>query len=639
MSGLLQIFEPEELFGGFFHRLTGNIGREVFFEDASVCLSDLKKRLDIYYRALGGRAGVELKPVPPQAASFRQNLKARLVFAETNLTRARFDGDHLFLPKQIGLLPNKSDNENIYRWLVTWTVCADMDMPPDNPDTLVADIAFLRFAWRITERVFVRFPGLRDVYYELAAKLVALRPKRQLTGAEAAVETAIIALAKPDTDAHQILDHLAGLKADSGYKPFLPFALWGEITPRHLAAPGARRGQEDEQTETHHNEQDEKTLRARRQKSDQIEKDNSLLLHRFESILSWSEFLNIPRSVDDDDEETARRAANDHDELGLTNIPRKAATKLSFDLDLAPEDVAHSKLAARFTTPEWDYRKNIYYPDHCQILTGPAPLLPEGEHWQPDKQARRQIRAVKRQFEALRPKRERLSRQMDGNELDMDAVIRARCDLLANGESSNRIFTTTRENARDLAVAVLMDTSRSTESRVGGQQVIDIAKQALLALALGLSAVGDDFALYSFSSLKRHKVFVSTIKGFDAPMGPEVFSRIGALRPGFYTRLGAAIRHVSGELSKTASSKRLLLVLTDGKPNDLDHYEGRYGVEDTHRAVREARMAGHSVFGLTIDKKAQSYFPYIFGQGAHAITTRPHDLIGALPQMYRHLVT
>ena len=159
-----------------------------------------------------------------------------------------------------------------------------------------------------------------------------------------------------------------------------------------------------------------------------------------------------------------------------------------------------------------------------------------------------------------------------------------------------------------------------------------------MALALGLSACGDDHAIYSFSSLRRERVTVSTVKSFDEQLGPRIFSRIGALKPGFYTRFGAALRHVSHELLQTGSSARLLLVLTDGKPNDLDHYEGRYGVEDTAMAVREARRAGIGVFGITIDKKAQSYFPHIFGQNAYAITNHANDLIKALPKMYRHLV-
>ncbi len=127
-------------------------------------------------------------------------------------------------------------------------------------------------------------------------------------------------------------------------------------------------------------------------------------------------------------------------------------------------------------------------------------------------------------------------------------------------------------------------------------------------------------------------------KGFGQPMNAGVERRIGALRPGFYTRLGAAVRHCSAELSAQARKRRLLLVITDGKPNDLDHYEGRHGIEDTAMAVREARRAGHSVFGVTVDKQAKSWFARMFGRGGFHVIPHPERLTEALPMIYRELV-
>ncbi|MGC2777839.1 MAG: VWA domain-containing protein, partial [Bradyrhizobium sp.] len=117
----------------------------------------------------------------------------------------------------------------------------------------------------------------------------------------------------------------------------------------------------------------------------------------------------------------------------------------------------------------------------------------------------------------------------------------------------------------------------------------------------------------------------------------QVERRIGALRPGYYTRIGTAVRHAAGELAERPERKRLLLVLTDGKPNDIDHYEGRFAVEDTRKAVLEARRAGVAVFGVTIDAAAQSYFPTLFGRGGYAIVGNIRRLPAALPALYRKL--
>ena len=229
-------------------------------------------------------------------------------------------------------------------------------------------------------------------------------------------------------------------------------------------------------------------------------------------------------------------------------------------------------------------------------------------------------------------------------EAAVEARVRARVDLLASGEGTDRVWRQTRPERRDLAVSILLDVSRSTESAIpghghDGRSVIDIEREALAALAWGLDACGDSFAIHAFSSLKRQRVFVQEVKGFAEPMAEAVEGRIAALTPGHYTRLGAAIRHMSALLTKESRKRRLLLVITDGKPNDLDHYEGRHGIEDSRMAVQEARRAGHAVFGITVDRDGKSWFPRLFGQGGFAVIAHPEKLTQALPQIYRQLVT
>ncbi|PHR62720.1 MAG: protein norD [Robiginitomaculum sp.] len=645
MPRFTDFFEPEEIVGGLWHQMMADVGRETSFEDAAVHLEAYRNSLGILYRGLGGKRGIELKPIGRQPAAYRKSFLARITHGSDQVTQARCDGDTLFLPITIDMFAQKTANADLYKWLTVWAASTTEQWPEPVLDPLQNDIAFIRCAHRVSQKVLAQYPGIKSIYDDLLPQFLAARPTRTLPRQEAEIEATILALLGNRQTHGAIWDAMCGsdqtlhsLVAAKGYKTFLPVVFWGQVDRQRLVKPGQSKAP-DAGASLATESENEKTLKARRRKSDQVEKKSSLLLNRFETILSWSEMMNIPRAIEDDDEDHAKKAANDQEELGLVNIAKKASTKLKFDLDLAPEDVVHEQLAAKHTYPEWDYRKNLYYRDHCRVLVGPAQQMEPGQFWQPDKASKRRILAVKRQFEALRPKAERLHRQIDGNELDMDAIIRARCDFLANGESSTHVFSDYRQKARDLSVSVLVDISRSSESWIEGRQVIEISKEALMALALGLAACGDDNAIYSFSSLKRDRVMVSTLKGFSETLGPAVFSRIGALKPGFYTRLGAAIRHVSKELSATQSTKRLLLVLTDGKPNDLDHYEGRYGVEDTARAVREARRLGHAVFGITIDKKAQSYFPYIFGRNAFSIINHANDLIRALPVMYRQLVT
>jgi len=567
------IFEPEETIGELWHRIIAKPTDLPTFPDEAVRFPDVAGRLGVFFRTLGGDPAIDLKAMPRET------------------------------------------------------------------DPLRADAAALRFACRVTRRTLFVAPGLRGRYRRLCEAALEVRPARSLPPAEAAVEEAIVALLReetPDPGDNPVLaavldpdGDLSDLQAPRGYRTFLPVPVWGDALPmreRHHSAErddAATGGNGQEQEE----EERDKKYRGRRRDSDEAEKKDPLILHRFESILSLAEFLNINRMIDDEeDEDNAKKARDDLDEISLVEVKKKPKTRLKFDLDLAPEDVELERLAAEHVYPEWDYRRRDYLPDHCRVLTRLAEESGEDDVWQPDEAMRRRIRAVRRQFEALRPKREILRRQFDGAEFDMDALVRSLTDIRAHGEGSDRIYMQARQQARDLAVAVL------------GRQVIDIARETLTALTEGLAACGDDHAIYAFSSIKRNRVYVNTIKGFDECRGPAIHRRIAALRPGFYTRMGAAIRHVSAELEKRPNSHRLLLVITDGKPNDLDHYEGRYGVEDTARAIAEARCLGQKVFGVTIDAKAQGYFPFIFGRNAYAIVSRASKLSQALPMLYRHLV-
>jgi len=204
--------------------------------------------------------------------------------------------------------------------------------------------------------------------------------------------------------------------------------------------------------------------------------------------------------------------------------------------------------------------------------------------------------------------------------------------------ASDRIYQASRRQGRDLAVMLLVDVSLSTDGWIDNRRVLDVEKEALTVLAHGLAACGDDHAILTFTSRRRDWVRVETVKGFDESFGPAVTRRISALKPGFYTRIGAAVRHATAKLNERPNRHRLLILLTDGKPNDVDHYEGRYGIEDTRRAVQEARRSGAAVFGVTVDREAQDYFPALFGRGGYAIIDHIAKLPAALPSLYRHLV-
>lgn len=636
-------WEPEETVGKLWHAWAAGFDAPQASPEAAVRLEDEVARLSVLFRGLGGSAAVEIRACARRLSDHRLSWRRRLGTMAEEVEQASFDGEILRLPASVTVFGDPALNRAAYSWLTALAAFADR-FPAPGADHLQTDLRRLGAVHRSIRLAQAACPGLVPLSSRLAARYLERRPVSRLPRAEATLEGAIrVTLGAPDPTpaVAALVEAFAGddpilneLIAPRGYRPMRPVPFWPVFHPPETAA--VRRDDQPDPQPGAAGETIEKSRKGKRQKSDQAESRDSLILHKFEAILSFAEFLNLNRRVDDDDPEAAKKALDDLDELALSDVSKAPATRFKLHLDLAAEDVDREAVSARFTYPEWDTRQRRYLPDHCAVhesavepLSEPAPL---------DDAARRRIRRVRRQFEAFRPRSLTVTGQVDGDSIDLDAVMRARADLRATGDARDALWCRTQSQQRDLAVSILLDTSRSTESAVTGRPVIDIEREALTALAWGLEACGDNCAIHGFSSLRRQRVYVQAVKDFDTPMGPLIERRLAALKPGFYTRLGAAIRHVSAGLGRRNQARRLLLVLTDGKPNDLDHYEGRHGIEDTRMAIREARRLGQSVFGIAIDPRGQSWFPRLFGTGHYAVIAHPDKLTGALPLIYRQLV-
>ena len=646
----IEPWEPEETVGKLWHRFASRLDAPEVHEGARVGLSEVGGRLAVLFRGLGGDPAVDIKPVSEETSRHRLSFLRGLGTEAEAVPRASFDGTALRLPESLAVFPAREANAALYMWLATAAAVAQT--PGEMPsDPLQADLLALVSARAIVASALKNAPGFAALYKDLCGAVLSLRHRPALPSVERDVEHVIRHMlgdpAQLRPGAEKIWQALCsadldGIVAPRKYRSFLPVPLWPDLRALQRSEAHAV---EHEQAEGGSGDQEEggRTHRARRRKADQAERNDSFILHKFEAILSWAEFMNLNRRVDDDDNDDAKKAADDQDEIGLGQISKAPATRLKLHLDLAPEDADREALSAKFTYPEWDARSASYLPSHVRVLATRLDPGDEIPSFREDPRAAARIRAVKRQFEALRPGRILTTGHLDGDDLDTERAVRARVDFMATGETNERIWRQNRTEKRDLAVSILLDVSRSTEAAVpghghGGRTVIDVEREALAALAWGLEACGDDFAIHAFSSLKRNRVYVQEAKTFGEPMSGQVEARIASLRPGFYTRLGAAVRHVSRELSEQARKRRLLLVITDGKPNDLDHYEGRHGIEDSRKAVAEARRAGHAVFGITVDRLGKSWFARIFGQGGYALISDPEKLTQALPHIYRELV-
>jgi nitric oxide reductase NorD protein len=335
-------------------------------------------------------------------------------------------------------------------------------------------------------------------------------------------------------------------------------------------------------------------------------------------------------------------SVSDLDAARLVSTPERAREILVSDDPpevVARRGLAQAGAAAQLRYPEWDYRLGGYRHPGATVRLLPAVL---GEQAWVDRMIREHhalCADIRRRFEMLRAQRQRLRRRLDGDDIDIDACVESRADVLAGLPMAQNVYLRTQLARRDMAISLLVDVSGSTDAWISDRRrVIDVEREALLLVCHALEGLGEPYSVLAFSGEGPGNVVVRAIKAFEEPFGATVARRIAAIEPEHYTRAGAALRHAATRLLQRNAQHRLLLLLSDGKPNDNDEYDGTYGVEDMRQSVTEARLQGIFPFCLTIDRQAADYLPRVFGAGHYALLHKPERLPPVLLEWMRRLI-
>lgn len=579
---------------------------------AAVHLPDVQRAIGMLFRAAGGAHGVRLAPATDSRSGGPRDWLQRIAGSGTHAATGRLETEALSLPPTVAVFDDAALNRALYLWLAAQGACIE-----PTGDWLGDNV-------RASARVLRTFPGLAARHREVLAAQLALRPDpARLKGATAEAERTV----------QQALRGLAPA-ARSGLQPqdVAPVWLWLDAGGEPAAAVARPDGEPAPGDARQPAVQDARRRRAQTV-SDERDKAPLMMFFRAESILSWGEFVKVNRASDDDPDDNAAGVANDMDVLAIAPDGQSTAARVKFDLDLPSAAADDRPLGPGIRLPEWDFRRNALLPEHCALQTLVAT---PAEPYVPPTALRTTARRVRRRLEILRAGTGRQRAQPEGDEIDLDAWVRHRVDAAGTPHSeSPAVFTRRVRTERSLATLLLADLSLSTDAyATQTARVIDVIRDALYVFGEALSASGDPFEMLGFSSVRRQNVRIQHLKGFDESWNASVRDRVGAIKPGYYTRMGAAIRLATLRLGERPERQRLMLILTDGKPNDLDVYEGRYGLEDTRHAVQGAREAGLIPFCITIDEAAHDYLPMLFGQQGYALVHRPQDLVDRLTGVY-----
>ncbi len=610
----------EEKVGELWHRFITRAADRRHLQ-AAVELKEVRPGLSLFFRALGGDGGLQIEVVDKTTFNLRKNWLQRIAGIGDQVELAWRDHNALKLPARIAGFAERELNRDLYFWLAAMAA---------NEARFARELAG---DWLARNQVTVlltlqRFPGLLGRYTRLVRAHLDQRPDPQaLKGAEAEAERLLRqALCEPGS-----VRRLPTARLDP-----MPVPLW--LHPDPASSEAAARDDPDEVAGDDGESRELDDIgRRKAEQTDEPEADRGLITIRMENIFTWGEFINLDRgSEDEEDLDKAEAVARDLDTLAISREQKSSGLRLKFDLDLPGSEADDEIVREGMLLPEWDWKKQRLLENRCRVVEMTAR---DAEAIPLPQRLARTAKKLRNQFQLLAPARIWLRHQDDGQDIDLDAYLNYHCERRAGSPvGADGLYRELNSGARDLACLLVADLSLSTDTWVNDtQRVIDVIRDSLYLFAESLHATGDAFSMVGFSSRKRDPIRIHRLKRFEEPYSASVRGRIQQIKPGYYTRLGAAIRYASLQLQKQPSGRRLLLILSDGKPNDLDQYEGRYGIEDTRQAIIEVKRLGLQPFCVTIDRKGSEYLPHLFGSNGYAVIRNPLEMPRLLPRLYARL--
>jgi nitric oxide reductase NorD protein len=373
---------------------------------------------------------------------------------------------------------------------------------------------------------------------------------------------------------------------------------------------------------------------------DKKQQEDYVLLHNFEKVETAEEFNGTWRDFDGSDE------LEEHQE---------ALEELNMKYTVRVDDTAHSVYQSDFientsisesaeidakgfhlTYNEWDFSKRIYKENFCKVYPKSQQKTDPNYYKKTIAKNASTLLGLRKMLTNVNNRMQQQKRQTQGDEFDIDAITDLYIDVHSKRTPSENIYISNRKKEKDLSILILLDISLSSDGYAAGNRVIDVEKEVSILFGEILNEFNIDFSIDSFYSKTRNFSTYLTVKDFDENWNIAKH-KIGAIEPNGYTRIGAALRHAGARLDKRNTKNKWVILISDGKPNDYDKYEGKYGVNDVKQALRELNNRNINSYALAIEAQAKYYLPQMFGQNHYQILTTPVELLRSLVQLYEKI--
>ena len=586
------IIEFEESVGKFWDRFLHKKVNK-FHESERVYFSDISKSLLVFHHLLGGEKGKDLQVTDKRQIKTSRTLLQKISFLGKEFYLTWQDEKSIYLPASFAYFDSKEQNEMLYYWLVAMATRVQITKTNINVQNSQAQ-DYLRD----------RYSGF-SVFYDKATVYF--------------------------NSAFKQLSSIESFNEDSTED--YPNPMW--VYPANSSTKWKNNNdEEDISREQEEDKTDTLEMKKQANQSDDKHETDGFLAFLPESLMSIFEQVNVDRTEDDSFDENALYHAEDLDEITIGKKQANLASRIKMDLDVQADLTEIYPLGKGHLIDEWDYRKKDYLINYVRIK---PQVTIQVDPMELPKRLKKTVKKIENELDHIVLDRVKNDRLPYGDEINLDSWI----EYIGHQDKSmhhQNFYTTFEKKTRDISTLILADVSLSTEGGITQDvRIIDVIKDGLMVFSEALEKLQDRFAIYSFSSLQNKKVYFTIIKNFKDKYTNLIRGRIDAMRPYYYTRLGAAIRESAKILEKQKSSTKLLLIISDGKPNDEDRYDGRYGIEDTKKAIDELKKKGITSFCITVDLDAKEYLGYLFGRNGYAVVRDGQKLPEILPEIYLSL--
>ena len=554
---------------------------------------------------------VLLEPLKPRLTILSRALTGNQNEIITSEREGGWSGLNFYLPSSIAFNKDINDNIDFYLFRVLYLSVQQkmqLNWTTDDYNTQQSQQKALENAKQVLDELFSEYPNTKTIHTKL---------KKNLT------------------------QYYKANNQEADYSWL--YGRWMKFNPHTFNADVNALNQNDKDkkpeitTELNANPSDEVETVAVNKK--QVE--DNVVQNQFEKVDTASEFNGTFKEMDGED-----TLSHDEDAIRELNLKHTIRT----------DEANHSVYKAEFVNSkanilvnnqsekghflfydEWDYKNRQYKSNFCKIY--PSNVADNFSDFAVKTLIKNQKtkRELLKLFTQIHNEYEKVERLDMGEEIDLDAITDAYTDIKSNKTPSDKIYTSKRKRKKDLSVLILMDTSLSADGYTNNEKVLDVEKIAVLLFGEVLNEFNISFQIDTFSSKTRNNCAYKSIKKFKDNW-IKTRNRIGAIEAENFTRIGTALRHAGNVLEKESTTRKWIILLSDGKPNDYDTYEGKYGIEDVKKALNELEQKHIHTFSLAIEAQAKYYLPQMFGHNNYNILSTPSDLPFAFGKFYKKIL-